>query len=129
MSSTRSWTVQAGVAAALLVAGAGVGAAQTLVENSAEARFQLDVKVPDAALASYLPPGWTPNVAAQGPAKDCNLRVIFIDRNNREAAIASLESAKERLREGMSVWIAPEGTPPCGMEIVVGARPARSHSV
>jgi hypothetical protein len=54
--------------------------AQTLVESSLEARFQLDVKVPDAALAAYLPPGFTPNVAAQGPAKDCNLRVIFIDR-------------------------------------------------
>ena len=54
--------------------------AGTLVEFSHEARFQLDVKVPDAALATYLPPGWTPNVAAQGAAKDCNLRVIFIDR-------------------------------------------------
>jgi hypothetical protein len=52
----------------------------TLVEFSNEARFQLDVKVPDAALAAYLPKGWTPNVAPQGPAKDCNLRVIFIDR-------------------------------------------------
>jgi hypothetical protein len=50
------------------------------IEISQEARFQLDVKVPDAALAAYLPQGWTPNVAAQGPAKDCNLRVIFIDR-------------------------------------------------
>jgi hypothetical protein len=54
--------------------------AQTLVEHSSEARFQLDVRVPDAALAAYLPPGWTPNVATQGAAKDCNLRVIFIDR-------------------------------------------------
>jgi hypothetical protein len=52
----------------------------TLVEFSNEARFQLDVKVPDAALAAYLPKGWTPIVAPQGPAKDCNLRVIFIDR-------------------------------------------------
>ena len=52
----------------------------TLVEFSNEARFQLDVKVPDAALATYLPTGWTPNIAAQGAAKDCNLRVIFIDR-------------------------------------------------
>lgn len=54
--------------------------AETLQEHSAEARFQLDVHVPDAALAALLPPGWTPNVAAQGPAKDANLRVIFIDR-------------------------------------------------
>ena len=54
--------------------------AQTLQEHSAEARFQLDVHVPDVALAAFLPPGWTPNIAAQGPAKDANLRVIFIDR-------------------------------------------------
>ena len=55
-------------------------AAQTLQESSAEARFQLDLKVPDAALASYLPKGWTTNIAAQGAAKDCNLRLVFIDR-------------------------------------------------
>lgn len=54
--------------------------AQTLVEQSHEARFQLDVKVPEAALAAYLPTGWTPDVATSGAAKDCNLRVIFIDR-------------------------------------------------
>jgi hypothetical protein len=54
--------------------------AQTLQENSSETRFQLDLKVPDAALAAYLPKGWTPNVAAQGAAKDCNLRAVFIDR-------------------------------------------------
>jgi hypothetical protein len=54
--------------------------AQTLQEYSAETRFQLDLKVSEAALASYLPKGWTPNVAAQGAAKDCNLRLVFINR-------------------------------------------------
>jgi hypothetical protein len=53
---------------------------QTLLEYSAEARFQLDFHVPDAALAAMLPQGFTPNVATQGPAKDANIRVIFIDR-------------------------------------------------
>ena len=53
---------------------------QTLVENSLEARFQLDLHVPDAALATFLPDGWKPNVAAQGAAKDANLRAVFIDR-------------------------------------------------
>ena len=66
--------------ALLLAALATVGVAQTLQEYSSETRFQLDLKVPDAALASYLPQGWTPNIAAQGPAKDCNLRAVFIDR-------------------------------------------------
>src|SRR5690348_6762076 len=63
-----------------LAALATVMMAQTLQENSLETRFQLDLKVPDAALKSYLPSGWTPNVATQGAAKDCNLRVVFIDR-------------------------------------------------
>lgn len=53
---------------------------ETLVEYSAETRFQLDLHVPDAALAAMLPSGWTPNIASQGPAKDANLRAIFVDR-------------------------------------------------
>src|ERR1700689_4861169 len=53
---------------------------ENMVEFSSETRFQLDLKVPDAALAAYLPAGFTPNVAAQGAAKDCNLRAVFIDR-------------------------------------------------
>jgi hypothetical protein len=53
---------------------------ETMVEFSSEARFQLDLHVPDAALAPFLPAGWTPNIAAQGAAKDANLRAVFIDR-------------------------------------------------
>src|SRR5215510_6205215 len=62
------------------ITAATAAAAQTPVEFSAEARFQLDLHVPEAALAAMLPPGFTPNVATQGPAKDCNLRAIFVDR-------------------------------------------------
>jgi len=58
----------------------GIAWTQTLQEYSSESRFQLDLKVPDAALAAYLPKGWTPNVAAQGAAKDSNLRAVFINR-------------------------------------------------
>ena len=54
--------------------------AQTLVESSVEARFQLDLHVSDAVLMTYLPTGWTSNIATQGPAKDANLRAVFIDR-------------------------------------------------
>jgi hypothetical protein len=68
------------VAAGMLAAGGHRVNAQTMIEHSAEARFQLDVRVPDAALAAYIPQGWTLNIAAQGAAKDANLRVIFIDR-------------------------------------------------
>src|ERR1700674_3971414 len=54
--------------------------AENLVESSLEARFQLDLHVPDAALAAYLPTGFSINMAPQGAAKDANLRAVFIDR-------------------------------------------------
>lgn len=65
---------------ALALFAAGVAHAETPVEHSAEVRFQLDVHVPDAALAAYLPTGWTSNASTQGASKDANLRVVFIDR-------------------------------------------------
>jgi hypothetical protein len=54
--------------------------AETMVEHSSEVRMQLDFVVPPAALAKFLPSGWEPVIATQGPAKDCNVRMIFIDR-------------------------------------------------
>jgi hypothetical protein len=68
------------VVAAMFICGADAAYSQTPVEYSAEARFQLDFHVPDAALMAMLPPGFTLNVATQGPAKDANIRVIFVDR-------------------------------------------------
>jgi hypothetical protein len=73
-------SVPAAAVACALILFPQTPAAQTPLEHSAEARFQLDVRVPDAAIASYLPAGFTLNVATQGNAKDCNLRVVFIDR-------------------------------------------------
>ncbi|HEY3641428.1 MAG TPA: hypothetical protein VGL31_10050 [Xanthobacteraceae bacterium] len=77
--------IAAAAIAGLLAAGATGGlvrpaAAQTLVEQSAEARMQLDFHVPDAALKAMLPAGFEPNIATTGAAKDANLRMIFIDR-------------------------------------------------
>jgi hypothetical protein len=71
--------------AGLLAAGAVGGtlpraSAETLLENSAEFRFQIDFHVNEAALQKLLPAGWEQVIATQGPAKDANLRVIFIDR-------------------------------------------------
>lgn len=68
------------LAAFALVGLAAYAGAETLTEYSAEMRFQLDLHVPDEVLATYLPTGWTSNIATQGPAKDANLRAIFIDR-------------------------------------------------
>jgi len=64
----------------LMAFGTHFAVAQTQVEYSSESRFQLDLHVPDAVLASFLPKGWSPNIATQGAAKDCNLRAVFIDR-------------------------------------------------
>jgi hypothetical protein len=72
--------VSALVAVVLIAVAGRFASAQTPVEYSSEARFQLDLRVPDAALAVFLPDKWTSSVAAQGPAKDCNLRAVFIDR-------------------------------------------------
>ncbi len=68
------------LAVGAMTAAAPSAGADTLVENSAEFRFQLDFHVNDSALQKLLPSGWEPAVATQGPAKDCNLRLIFIDR-------------------------------------------------
>ena len=67
------------VAASLLLT-PQAASAQTMVEQAAEHRFQLDFHVNDAALAKMLPQGWETVIATQGAAKDANLRMIFIDR-------------------------------------------------
>ena len=70
----------AGLLVALALGFGDQARAETFVEQNAEFRMQLDFVVPDAALRKFLPAGWEPNIATQGPAKDCNLRLIFIDR-------------------------------------------------
>lgn len=44
-----------------------------------------------------------------GPAME-KAGFIAIDRQNRSRAIKQLEAAKERLNQGISIWMAPEGT-------------------
>jgi 1-acyl-sn-glycerol-3-phosphate acyltransferase len=39
-----------------------------------------------------------------------NAGFVALDRRNLKSAIRQLEQAKERLKEGISIWIAPEGT-------------------
>jgi len=74
-----------GGVALLLVGCLGVARpahAETLLEHSAEMRMQLDFVVSDAALKRLLPAGWETDVATSGGAKDCNLRMIFVDRSD-----------------------------------------------
>lgn len=53
-----------------------------VMAQSSEYRYQMDFHVNDATLAKFLPSGWVPNVATTGPAKDCNVRLIFSDISN-----------------------------------------------
>jgi hypothetical protein len=69
-----------GIIFATLVGPAEMANAQTLIEQSAEVRMQLDLAVSPQALKALLPDGWEPFVATSGPAKDCNVRMIFADR-------------------------------------------------
>jgi hypothetical protein len=87
--------------------------AGTVVEYSNEARFQLDVKVPDAPLVPYVPPGWTLNVSSQGNSKDCNLRVIFIDRTTVNAPDGKpLGTGSHRV-----IWLAVPVKEPGGLNV------------
>ena len=63
-----------------VLAASGQARAQTVLEQSAEHRFQLDFHVNDAALQKMLPAGWVSDMASAGAAKDANIRMIFIDR-------------------------------------------------
>ncbi len=92
--------------------------AETAVEQSHERRFQLDLKVPDAALAAFLPPGWKSAPASEGAAKDCNLRVIFIDR----VTINGLDNQVKGKGSNRLVFLAAPVKDPSGaaVQLVIG---------
>ena len=104
--------------AGALIGLAGPAEAQTLLERSAEARFQLDLHVPDQALMDYIPEGWTLNVAAQGPAKDANLRAIFVDR----MTINGPDGGRVGSGSHVVVYLAAPVTTPAGenVQLVIG---------
>ena len=77
VSKGTVWVVLVG---GVLVGLVGFPTAQSIVEQSVEVRFQLDLQVPDAALLDFLPPGWRLNVSTRGAAAGANLRAIFVDR-------------------------------------------------
>jgi hypothetical protein len=92
--------------------------AETFVEQNAEFRMQLDFVVPDAALRKFLPTGWEPNIATQGPAKDCNLRLIFIDRIDITGADGA-PTGSSRLGY-LAIPVKQTGTATVGQMIIAG---------
>jgi hypothetical protein len=108
---------------AVIAAGAMLGearhaGAQALVENSAEFRMQLDFRVPDAALQKMLPTGWEPVIATQGPAKDCNIRLIFIDRVDVTGADNTPKTSSQLVY--LAVPVKQTGTANAGQMIIAG---------
>ena len=93
-------------------------APQALVENSAEFRMQLDFQVKDAALQKMLPAGWEPQVATQGPAKDCNIRLIFIDRVDVTGADNAPKTSSQLVY--LAVPVKQTGTNTSGQMIIGG---------
>ena len=106
------------LAAAAILSATGISTAQGVVEHGAEHRLQLDFHVPDAALAAFLPAGWKPNIATSGPARDANIRVIFIDR------VAVTDGSGKLAGKGTSrlVYLAVPVTGPAGAsgQMIIG---------
>jgi hypothetical protein len=114
-------TLRTGRCALLAVAALAMSAtahAQTFDRRTNEIRFQLDFQVPAAALAAVLPPGFTSNVATSGPAKDCNLRIIFID----EVTINGPDNQPIGRGTNQLVYLTAPVTDPSGasVQLVVG---------
>src|SRR5215470_473607 len=104
--------------AAVLVLAAPAAYTETFVEQSAEFRMQLDFVVPDAALKKFRPTGWEPNVATQGPAKDCNLRMIFIDRVDITGAVGAPIGSNRLVY--LAAPVKQSGTSNAGQMIIAG---------
>src|SRR6202521_3425920 len=92
--------------------------AQSLLEQAAEHRFQLDFHVSDAALQKMLPAGWEPVIATQGPAKDCNIRLIFIDRVDVTGADNAPKTSSQLVY--LAVPVKQTGTTNAGQMIIAG---------
>lgn len=77
-----------GLAAALVMAAPAMAqapaATPAVLGKSLEHRFQLDLIVNQAALNKFLPAGWESQIATQGGGKGCNLRLIFVERDQIE---------------------------------------------
>ena len=103
---------------ALLTTALFPASAQTLLEHSSEARFQIDLQVSDDAVKALLPEGFALNVAGQGAAKDCNLRLVFIDR----ITVNGPDGKPVRKGSNRVVWLAVPVKDPAGAnaQLIIG---------
>ena len=71
------------LAFAIIVAAPGLRSAawaETLVETNVDSRLNLQFRVAEAALKSWVPAPWQINPATSGAAKDANLTVVLLQR-------------------------------------------------
>ena len=71
------------IALTIIVAAPGLRPAawaETLVETNVDTRLNLQFRVAEAALKSWVPAPWQINPAASGPGKDANLSVVLLQR-------------------------------------------------
>ena len=54
--------------------------AETFVETNFDSRLNVQFRVAEAALKSWVPAPWQINPASSGPGKDANLTVVFLQR-------------------------------------------------
>jgi hypothetical protein len=112
------------IAVAALAAGLpAFAAAETFIEHSTEVRMQLDFHVPDAALAKMLPADFQPVIATAGPAKDANIRMIFIDRiavTKEDGTPAQSANPEKNLMVYLAVPVKQVSTGVSGQMIVAG---------
>jgi hypothetical protein len=111
-------TAKAFLTVCALIGFSGQASSETFVEQNAEFRMQLDFVVPDAALRKFLPAGWEPAIATQGPAKDCNLRMIFIDRVDITAQDGTPTGTSRLVY--LAVPVKQTGTTTAGQMIIAG---------
>jgi len=107
---------------------AQVAYAQTVIEQAAEHRYQIDFRVNDAALAKMLPAGWETVIATEGPAKDCNLRMIFIDRMAVMAEGGKTATPHATRMVYLAIPVRQTGTKNAGQMIIHGLTDAASDA-
>ena len=64
----------------LAVPGLPAASAETLVETNFDSRLNVQFRVAEAALKSWVPAPWQISPASSGPGKDANLTAVFLQR-------------------------------------------------
>ena len=104
-------------------------AASPVISKSSEYRFQLGIHVAEAALARVLPAGWVSNAPTQGPGKDANIRLVFVDAGNIVGPDNRLLGKGRDLMVYLTVPVKQANGPGAGQMILAGLSENQAGSV